>query len=390
MAFWDFEDGTQQAAGGKNDNHLVDINGVGTSGTYTYPQGTGGQGTSAISTNGWDDGADSKYWEIIINTEGYFDLTLSSVQRSSGTGPRDFKVQYMISGSDWTDVPNGEITVANNYTTGVLKDLPLPEECSDQSELHIRWIMTSNISVNNGTVASTGTNRQDDIFVKGYLADFELQDEQVCATDYEATNLDPYATYYYRVRATDGTHTSGNSNEIIVEMPLPLTMLNFEVTRNSTARTAILKWSTAEEVNSSHFDVLKSTDGFRWEKIGEVKTNGNLRSINSYSFVDRNPAKMNYYRLNSIDYDGYSALSEIRSAAFDGSLSTTFYPNPASSYLMVHTESSYNKYSIINALGVTETSGVLNGTETRVDISQLASGIYFLKINNEVQRFVKN
>lgn len=390
VAFWDFEDGTQQAAGGENDNDLVDINGVGTVGTYTYPQGTGGSGTSAISTTGWDNGADSKYWEIIINTEGYFDLTLSSVQRSSGSGPRDFKVQYMVNGSDWTDVPNSEITVANNYTTGVLNDLRLPEECSDQGELHIRWIMTSNTSVNNGTIANNGTSRQDDIIVKGFLADFELQDEQVCATDYEATNLDPYATYYYRVRATDGTETSGYSNEVIVEMPLPLTMLNFEVTRNSTARTAILKWSTAEEVNSSHFDVLKSTDGFRWEKIGEVKTNGNLRSINSYSFVDSNPARMNYYRLNSVDYDGYSALSEIRSAAFDGSQSTTFYPNPASSYLMVNTESSYNKYSIINALGVTETSGVLNGTETRVDISQLASGIYFLKINNEVQRFVKN
>lgn len=388
VVFWDFTDGDQQADGGGNGNDQVEITSTGTIGTYTYP-GTGNN--KAISTTGWDDGADTKYWEIVINTEGYFDLSLSSLQQSSGTGPKDFKVQYMIENSgNWIDIPNGNITVANNRSTGKLDNLPLPEECSDQSELHIRWIMTSNTSVNNGIVASGGTNRQDDIYVRGYEATFVVDNQSECGTEYEVTGLDDETTYFYRVRATDGTETSGNSNIIEVSTPLPLTMLNFEVTRNSTARTAILKWSTAEEVNSSHFDVLKSTDGFRWEKIGEVKTNGNLRSINSYSFVDRNPAKMNYYRLNSIDYDGYSALSEIRSAAFDGSLSTTFYPNPASSYLMVHTESSYNKYSIINALGVTETSGVLNGTETRVDISQLASGIYFLKINNEVQRFVKN
>lgn len=42
-------------------------------------------------------------------------------------GPRDFKVQYKIgSGGTWTDVTGSSVTVANNFTSGVLTDIALP------------------------------------------------------------------------------------------------------------------------------------------------------------------------------------------------------------------------------------------------------------------------
>ena len=93
-------------------------------------------------------------------------LVLSSKQNSSNTGPKDFKVQYKISeGGTWTDVTGAAITVADNFTTGVLNAISLPSSCDNQTDVYLRWIMTSNTSVNNSTVASGGTSRIDDILI---------------------------------------------------------------------------------------------------------------------------------------------------------------------------------------------------------------------------------
>ena len=81
---------------------------------------TGG-GTSAITFTNvsssitgraatWDSGSGTKYWEVAtISTVGYSSLTISSKQRSSSTGPRDFKLQYKVGAGTYADVPSGKI-----------------------------------------------------------------------------------------------------------------------------------------------------------------------------------------------------------------------------------------------------------------------------------------
>ncbi len=143
----------------------------GFTGSYSFPGGVSGQ---SISTSGWDDGEGSKYWTVEFSTLNYKELNLSSAQQSSNTGPRDFKVQYRIGDQEWVDVVNSQVTVANdNFTSGVLEELPLPAEMQNKASVSLRWIMTSNISVTDGTVASGGTSRIDNIFIKGlYDSDF--------------------------------------------------------------------------------------------------------------------------------------------------------------------------------------------------------------------------
>jgi hypothetical protein len=122
----------------------------------------------AITSNGWNNPAPERFWKVSINTLGFENLSLSSKQQSSGTGPRDFKAQYSLDGSTWTDIPDATIIVANNLTSGVLNMVSLPAEASNKSEIFIRWINTSRASVNiGGTTASTGTNRIDEIFIEG-------------------------------------------------------------------------------------------------------------------------------------------------------------------------------------------------------------------------------
>ncbi|MDD3876994.1 MAG: T9SS type A sorting domain-containing protein [Bacteroidales bacterium] len=122
--------------------------------------------------NGWDNGEGLKYWQIKISTVGYKNLQLSSRQRSSDTGPRDFKAQYSINGYQWYNIPGAElIYLANDaypYSAGVLNNVTLPQVCNNEEEVYIRWIMRTNIAVNNGNTLSGGTSTIDDIQVNGF------------------------------------------------------------------------------------------------------------------------------------------------------------------------------------------------------------------------------
>lgn len=163
---WNFEDSNTTADNGISANTTKTITNNAT-GTISYPAGSGGTGTSALSNTGWDSGADSKAWEITFSSVGYNNLTISSKQRSSGTGPKEFKIQYKTTGTTWIDVPSGNITVASDFTTGVITDLQLPEEAGNQPTVAVRWVMRSNLQVNTGNVASGGTSRIDDISISG-------------------------------------------------------------------------------------------------------------------------------------------------------------------------------------------------------------------------------
>ncbi|MEB1805896.1 MAG: thermonuclease family protein [Bacillaceae bacterium] len=180
---WDFEDQNAIADGGTvaNVNRSITresaIN-------PTYPAGTGGSGTFAYNTNSWNDGAGEKFYKINFETIGFKNIKLSSKQNGSNTGPRDFKLQYSLDGSDWKDLGK-EIVVANNWNAGVVDNLTLPTEVENKENVYIRWLMTSNTSINGGTVASGGTNRIDDIVISGNPA--TLSDE--LAVELDRNNL---------------------------------------------------------------------------------------------------------------------------------------------------------------------------------------------------------
>jgi len=127
---------------------------------------------AAQATN-WDNGMDVKNWNIRFVTAGYDHVQLSSKQQAGGTngGPKDFKLQYKTGSTpSWTDVPGGTVTLANNWTTGVIANLDLPADCQNQANLvYIRWIMASNTDISLPTITSVGISKIDDIIVTGML-----------------------------------------------------------------------------------------------------------------------------------------------------------------------------------------------------------------------------
>lgn len=157
------------------DNALVDISIPGNSTAFITGVGTqvptfpvvDGATTAVARTRGWDNGQVTKYWRVIISTSGYTTIKLSSKQSSRPDGPRDFKVQYSVDGTNWFDVPGGSITTADNWTSGNLSNLALPTACADQPALFLRWIMTSNTSVDGGIVGAFSRSEIDEIVVTG-------------------------------------------------------------------------------------------------------------------------------------------------------------------------------------------------------------------------------
>ncbi|MCR8842618.1 fibronectin type III domain-containing protein [Paenibacillus sp. SC116] len=124
----------------------------------------------SIKYQGWNNGANTKYWLATLSTKNYENITLSSQQTSTGTGPRDFKVQISTDNQSWTDVPNGVLTLITsnfNCTNCKLQDTPL--NSSNQDLLYIRWLVTSTKATNpsNAAVGPYGSSLFKDVIVKG-------------------------------------------------------------------------------------------------------------------------------------------------------------------------------------------------------------------------------
>jgi hypothetical protein len=170
---WTFKDSTIATAPYPNSglaaNLTLPIMTKGGTSAITYK--TAGATTYCASATTWTSGSGVKYWQIKVVTKNYNTLKLSSKQKSSNTGPRDFKIQYMNGyAGTWTDVPSGTVLDSNNWTYGVTDNLALPVACENQDTVYLRWIMTSNTSANGSTVAAAGTSRMDDIWITGIYA----------------------------------------------------------------------------------------------------------------------------------------------------------------------------------------------------------------------------
>ncbi|MCC6385382.1 MAG: hypothetical protein LC117_07870 [Bacteroidia bacterium] len=160
------------------DDATVDVsNPLNTTAVLITQGGTGALGftqagatTRSANCTNWASGSGLKWWEITINTIGCNNLEISSKQYSSATGPRDFRIDYRIGAGAWTALVN--VTVATNWTSGVVLSNALPITCENQPAVSFRWIMTSNIAVNGSAVAAGGNTRIDDISVSWNSSDY--------------------------------------------------------------------------------------------------------------------------------------------------------------------------------------------------------------------------
>ena len=89
---------------------------------------------------------------------------------------------------------------------------------------------------------------------------------------------------------------------------LPVTLISF--TGHLENKTIPLDWSTAQEFNSSHFEIEKSTDGVNFQPLAKVTAAGASTSKRDYTYIDRQVNEFNYYRLKMVDVDDRYSYSE--------------------------------------------------------------------------------
>ncbi|MBS1655095.1 MAG: T9SS type A sorting domain-containing protein, partial [Bacteroidetes bacterium] len=165
---------------------------------------------------------------------------------------------------------------------------------------------------------------------------------------------------------------------------LPVQLISFTATLIN--RQTHLKWTTAQEINSNHFDVERSPDAVSFNRLLSVRANGNTNSPSNYYATDTDPLTDNYYRLKEIDNDGRYSYSSVVHIILDNNTSYLAYPNPAKNifFLGIYAlESKSSKIALIDASGrlLQEKSVQLRQGNNLLqwDISSLAKGTYFLK-----------
>lgn len=191
-------------------------------------------GSNGANSTGWDNGSGTKYWAIDTSTKGMADLTLSWRMRSSGSGPRDIKVQYSTDGSTWSDIPNAVIQVPNG---GSLLDaanrfeVALPENLSNRGNLSFRWIMTSNTSASGGTVGSGGTHQINNIAITGayviganqaYAVTSDLVDKVPLQTVVTFNSRTTDADIQYSTNGGNTYNTAANGQVTLTALPATL------------------------------------------------------------------------------------------------------------------------------------------------------------------------
>lgn len=159
-----------------------------------------------------------------------------------------------------------------------------------------------------------------------------------------------------------------------------------------------LKWETASEINVSHFELERSTDGVNYSQAALVFAYGSATDKASYSYNDNVAAfrqPVVYYRLRSVDIDGKAELSETRIIRINQaeaiSISLQTYPNPVTNELRVTVPNNWqNKQTVVelfNANGQVsgrKTTSGSNQTET-INTSNLAPGFYIVRVSCDGQ-----
>ncbi len=166
--------------------------------------------------------------------------------------------------------------------------------------------------------------------------------------------------------------------------PLPVEFIDIKVVRNQ------ILWRTAQEVNNSHFEIQKSTDGVSFDIIGSVEGKGNTKEITSYSFEDKSPSVtgVDYYRLKQYDFNGEFQYSKIISAVRTTKSLISVNNVLQSRILNISGIQNASKVSIFDSFGnlVLETKLV---EDAQVSYDFLNTGIYFAVITNEFENVSK-
>lgn len=193
------------------------------------------------------------------------------------------------------------------------------------------------------------------------------------------TSRDVVANYVEKTGIADFSRWTLSS----VTNPLPVHFTLFTVYCQN--NNVLITWRTAQEQNSSNFQVQKSVDGINFSTIGIQPASGNSNTEKTYSFTDHTVSQHPvYYRICETDINGrmqYTPVNRLVCGAFAEELKV--WPNPVRQVLSVNINTAYPSAVSIKlfdskgALVLVQYGNLLRGSNLlNINTNQLASGSY--------------
>lgn len=148
-----------------------------------------------------------------------------------------------------------------------------------------------------------------------------------------------------------------------------------------------LTWQTASEQDNEGFEIERSQNAKDWKQIAFVAGNGTTVVAQDYSYLDKSPvAKLQYYRLKQVDFDGqfeYSEVIAVRST--DKAAQLSVYPNPVQQILHyqladMEVVESVQLFDVYGKL--LKTASSING---QISMADLTVGTYILVVQTPQQ-----
>lgn len=163
----------------------------------------------------------------------------------------------------------------------------------------------------------------------------------------------------------------------------PISLIDFKLhTKNEQT---IILFSSASEINNSHYIIEWSKDASEWTQIGTVKGSGTCHEVKEYSYIHEHPKSgINYYRLTQVDFDGRKETFPPKSIYFESNQRNfDIIPNLAFNNVKVEFEKPVEngRLHIYNIDGqLMQTYILASGIDVlRIDVSELPTGQYIAK-----------
>lgn len=168
--------------------------------------------------------------------------------------------------------------------------------------------------------------------------------------------------------------------------PLPVTFGS--VAANRMNKTSVLvKWETVTEENTRGFIVQSKQGNDAWKQSAFIPSKsiaGNSSLPLSYTFTDMNSSRgLTQYRIQQIDYDGKTSISETRVVRGEGqSGKTIVYPNPSANgrVMVVFDDNKAVRDLILVDMYGKQVRQFRAVTDNTLQIDNLSTGMYTLKV----------
>lgn len=180
---------------------------------------------------------------------------------------------------------------------------------------------------------------------------------------------------------------------------LPIKLASFSA--KSLDKSVLLSWTTASELNNAKFNILHSSNGKNFTKIGEVLGAGTSTKSLSYSFTDfKAEGGSNYYILEQVDLNGESTQTQpVVSKLLSSSVSNNLLVFASSNSVTATIQSSYIGTASINLFDMSgkqlakQSLNLTKGINSITFDITLSPGIYVAKMLSNGQstsvKFVK-